>query len=94
MVWVRPSRSRAKPSRFDQGRGVEANSGGSGGSSLPADGGEGSGGDGGTRGEGRTQERSASICATAVTNVRLRLAAERVQRSKLPNGGGSGEWRC
>ena len=62
-----------KPSRLDQGRGVEANSGGSGGSSLPADGGAGSGGDGGTRGEGRTQERSASVCATAVTNICFNL---------------------
>ena len=71
MVWVRPSRSRPKPSRLDQGRGVEANSGGSGGSSLPADGGEGFGGDGGTRGEGRTQQRPPFICATPVTKQRL-----------------------
>ena len=70
MVWVRPSRSRPKPSRLDRERGVEGNSGGSGGSSLPAGGGAGSGGDGGTRGEGRTQQRSPSVCATSVTNAK------------------------
>ena len=80
MVWVRPSRSGS-----DQGRGVEANSGGSGGSSLPADGGEGSGGDGGTRGEGRMQQRPASICATSVTNFEGKRLLERIARS-VPNG--------
>ena len=75
MVWVRPSRSRPRRSRPDQGRGVEANSGGSRGSSQPADGGEGSGGDGGTRGEGRMQERSPSVCATPVTNGQVQRRA-------------------
>ena len=69
MVWIRPSRSRPRCPRPDQGRGAEGNSGGSAGSSLAADGGAGSGGDGGTRGEGRTQQRPPSRCATAVTNA-------------------------